>query len=252
MPEESKNHMQCGEFEALLSDVLDQQLTGAKLQGFQAHARACAVCGPLLTEAEAGKHWLKSLADVDPPAHLVHNILASTIGVETTRLGAAARGRHEPSFLDRVQDWASSLGGRVFATVARPRFAMSFGMAFFSITFAMSVAGVKLSDLKQVDLRPSALQRTYYTTTGKVVKYYENIRFVYEIESRVRELKRATTPAEPGPPKKKDENRKNNDTSGQPEKRQEQNYSRGENQPVLAFAPQDPTVVLGATYRRVV
>lgn len=251
MPEETKNGMRCGEFEALLSEALDRQLTGAKLEGFQAHARACAICGPLLTEAETGQRWLKSLVEVEPPAHLVHNVLAGTSGIETTRLGATVAARREPSLLDRLQDWASSLVIPVIATLRRPRLVMSFGMAFFSITFAMSVAGVKLGDLKQVDLRPSALKRTYYTTTGKVVKYYENIRFVYEVESRVRELKRATTPAEPGPQKKDDNRKNNNNTSGQPENRQEQNYSRGENQPVLAFAPEDPTVVLGVTYRRI-
>jgi hypothetical protein len=71
---------------------------------------------------------------------------------------------------------------------------------------------------------------------------------VYEIESRVRDLKRATTPAEPGP-KKKEENRRNNNTSGQPDQRKEQNYSRQENQPVLAFALEDP--ITGTTNRRV-
>ena len=115
----------------------------------------------------------------------------------------------------------------------------------------MSVAGVKPSDLKQVDLRPSALKRTYYTTTAKVVKYYENIRFVYEIESRVREFKRATTPAEPAPRREKEKNHKN-DTSGQPEQRQERNYSREENQPVLASSEDDPTVVTVTTCRRFV
>ena len=133
----------------------------------------------------------------------------------------------------------------------QPRFAMSFGMAFFSLSIAMSVAGVKPSDLKQVDLRPSALKRTYYTTTAKVVKYYENIRFVYEIESRVREFKRATTPAEPAPRREKEKNHKN-DTSGQPEQRQERNYSREENQPVLASSEDDPTVLTVTTYRRFV
>jgi len=128
---------------------------------------------------------------------------------------------------------------------------MSFGMAFFSLSIAMSVAGVKPSDLKQVDLRPSALKRTYYTTTAKVVKYYENIRFVYEIESRVREFKRVTTPAEPAPRREKEKNHKN-DTSGQPEQRQERNYSREENQPVLASSVDDPTVVTVTTYRRFV
>ena len=77
---------------------------------------------------------------------------------------------------------------------------------------------------------------------------YENIRLVYEIESRVREFKRANTPAEPAP-EPKDKERKNN-TSGQPEQKQERNYSQGENQPVLASLPNDPPVVTVTTYRR--
>jgi hypothetical protein len=71
------------------------------------------------------------------------------------------------------------------------------------------------------------------------------------MESKLREIKRATTPAEPAP--QKDQRRKdNNNTSGQPEQRQERNYSQGANQPVLASAPDDPPVVMGTANRRFV
>jgi hypothetical protein len=126
---------------------------------------------------------------------------------------------------------------------------MSFGMAFFSLSISLSLAGVKVSDVRHVDLRPSAIKRTYYETSGRVVKYYENIRFVYEIESRMRELKRVTAPAEPSP-KEQNKEQKNNNTSGEPEKRQERNYSQGENQPVLASLPSVPPVGTATTYRR--
>ncbi len=125
---------------------------------------------------------------------------------------------------------------------------MSFGMAFFSLSISLSLAGVKLTDLRHVDLRPSAVKRNYYETSGRVVKYYENIRFVYEIESRVREFKQATVPAEP-PPEPKTKPRKDN-TSEQPDKRQDRNYSQEDNQPVLALIPADPPVVTGNTDRR--
>jgi hypothetical protein len=121
-------------------------------------------------------------------------------------------------------------------------------MAFFSLSISLSLAGVRLSDLRHVDLRPSAIKRSYFETSGRVVKYYENIRFVYEIESRVRDFKRATTPTEP-PPEEKNKNRKDN-TSEQPEKRQDRNYSQGEDQPVLAAASTHSPVVTGTTDRR--
>jgi hypothetical protein len=248
MPGESKNGMQCAEFDALLSEALDQVLTGAKLEQFEAHTRVCQVCGPLFAEAKAGQGWLKSLEEVEPPVNLAHNILASTIGIDTARLHQASTAEVRASWMERARELADSFLAPVLGVVRQPRFAMSFGMAFFSLSIALSVGGVKVNDLKQVDLRPSALKRTYYTTSGRVVKYYENIRFVYEIESRVREFKKVATPAEPAP-EEKDKTRKN-DTSGQPEQRQERNYSQDVNQPQLASAPDDPTVVTVTTYRR--
>jgi len=244
MSGESKNGMQCAEFEALLSEAVEQMLSGSRLESFQAHAQACAVCGPLLAEAEEGHRWLKSLEEVDPPANLVHNILIATTGRESTR----AR-KEGISWKEAAAGWLRPIFVPVFAVARQPRFAMSFGMAFFSLSITLSMAGVKVTDLRHADLRPSALRRTYYESTGRIVKYYDNIRFVYEIESRLREFKRATTPAQPAPEKKEKE-RKNN-TSGQPEQKQERNYSQWENHPVLAAVPDQPPVVsVTTTYRR--
>ena len=59
MPDTTHNGMQCHEFDQLLIDAIDGILSGAALDRFQAHARVCKVCGPLLAEAEAGRNWLK-------------------------------------------------------------------------------------------------------------------------------------------------------------------------------------------------
>jgi len=248
MAGETKNGMHCAEFEALLGDAVDQTLTGPKMESFQAHAHACSVCGPLFADALAGQNWLKSLAPVEPPPELVNNILADTIGIDTSRLRST--GQLRASWSERLRESFGGFFAPVTNVVRQPRFAMSFGMAFFSLSVGLSAAGVKPTDLKHVDLRPSAMVRTYYSTSARVVKYYENIRFVYEIESRVREFKKATTPAEPGPSEK--DNKNKNNTSGLPEQRQERNYSRDENQPVLAYTPDDPTVVTVTTSRRLV
>ena len=52
-------------------------------------------------------------------------------------------------------------------------------------------------------------------------------------------------------PKEQNKQQKNNNTSGEPEQKQERNYSQGENQPVLAFIPNDPPVETVTTYRRI-
>ncbi|HXY02226.1 MAG TPA: hypothetical protein VEI49_01560, partial [Terriglobales bacterium] len=118
-----------------------------------------------------------------------------------------------------------------------------------SLSVSLSLAGVKLNDIRHVDLRPSAIRRTYYETSGRVAKYYENIRFVYEIESRVREFKRATTPAEPAPAKREN-NQRNDNTSGQPDQKEQRNYSQGDSQVILASLPDNPPVVNLAAHRR--
>jgi hypothetical protein len=266
MPDETKRGMECTEFEALLGDALEGegQMSPARKQSFDAHRRVCGVCGPLFAGVQAGRQWLQSLEEVEPPAYLVHNILAATTGVVSTRALAATPGGRTTPFGERLREGWDSLFAPVAAFVRQPRFVMSFGMIFFSFSLALNVAGVKPADVAKVDLRPAAMRHAYIDAQIKVVKFYDNIRFVYEIESKLRELKRANTPAEPGPPEPK-ENRKNN-TSGQPDQRQDRNYSQEYNQPVLAalrtgapipLALRDgvedaPPAVTGTTNRRFV
>jgi len=255
MPEHTNHGMQCNEFDLLLSDALDGVLSGAELDRFQAHTRGCQACGSLFAEAEAGRNWLKGLTEVEPPASLVANILASTTGVDTQRLRAEVRtAQPHVSWLDRVQASLSGYFEPIWATVRQPRFAMSFGMAFFALSVGLTVLGVKPADVRAISLRPSAIRHTYYNTQARVVRYYENIRLVYEVESRVRELKRNVAPAEPGPKKQKDNK---NDTTQQPEQKQERNYSQTDNHLILASAPLGPSVydvpvVSVTTYRRFV
>ena len=237
MPDQTKHGMECTEFEALLSHAIDRSIEGhglsaASQESFDAHRRVCPICGPMFAEVQAGRQWLQSLEEVEPPAYLVHNILAATSGVISKRsFAASADGRATP-FRERVREWWDSFFTPTTAFVRQPRFVMSFGMIFFSFSLALSAAGVKPKDVAKIDVRPSALRHAYNDAQIKVVKYYDNIRFVYEIESKLRELKRTSTPAEPAPQPQKD-NRKN-DTSGQPEQRQDRNYSQEYNQPVLA------------------
>ena len=244
MPGEKNNSMQCAEFDGLLSDAIEGTLPGGRLEQFQAHSRACASCGPLFAEADAGRRWLKSLEEVEPPVNLVHNILVATSGRESRLTNVEA----PQSWKDVAAGWLRPVFAPIVAMARQPRFAMSFGMVFFSMSITMSLAGVKFSDLRHVDLRPSAMRRTYYETSGKVVKYYENIRFVYEVESRVRELKRVAAPTQPEPDEK--DKKQKNDTSGQPDQKQERNYSQWEGQPVLACIPNQPPVAMVTTYRR--
>ncbi len=230
--------MNCAEFEALLAEALDGVLSTAVRERFEAHRAACAECGPLYADAARGLNWIKSLEEAEPPRNLVRNILIATSGRAKAREVAA-----EPkSAWSRMREWLPPSVFPVYAAMRQPRFAMSAAMAFFSVSLLLQVTGVKLTDLRRLDLRPSALQSSavhnYNETSSKVVKYYENIRLVYEIQTRMQELKDAAQPepqAQPAAPKK-DDKKNNNDTSGQPEREKQQQYSRESRALVLASA----------------
>src|SRR6202521_5558024 len=134
MPDLTSNGLPCHECDGLLTDALDGVLTGIQLDRFQAHARTCSACGPLFAEVEAGRNWLKDLTEVEPPVSLVTNILASTTGVDTQRLRVnVAAPQPRNNWVEKAQAWASGAMQPIWATVRQPRFAMSFGMAFFSL-----------------------------------------------------------------------------------------------------------------------
>jgi hypothetical protein len=216
MYEESKSGMQCHDFEALLSEAIDGTLAAGEMQRFEAHRSACPSCGPAFAEVKRGMQLLRSLSEVAPPPTFVHNVLAATVG----RVEEAQEVRAGESLWERLRSRLREGSGPVL----QPKFAMSFAMAFFSISLVLNLAGVKLGSLRHLDLSPNAIVRSAYEAQGRLAKYYQNIRFVYEIESRVQELKRATTPEESEAPAEKPKERK--DHSANPDQKKYQNYSR--------------------------
>ncbi len=71
---------------------------------------------------------------------------------------------------------------------------MTAAMAFFSIALTLNLTGVRLSSLRLADLRPTAIrsfmERRLTMASVPIVRYYDHLRFVYEVESRMRELRR--------------------------------------------------------------
>jgi Skp family chaperone for outer membrane proteins len=217
----SPKGLTCVEFDTLLSDALDGVLSAATQRNFDLHREQCPTCGPLFRETAAGMTWLESLEEVEPPVNLVHNILAAT----TLQPGTVAAQR---------QGWKQSLSGKLselaapFRAVARqPRLVMTAAMALFSVALSLNIAGIHLGDLKHVDLRPSAIKEQatmrYYETSSRVVKYYENIRLVYEVESKLQELKRSTGEDEP---EQRPADRKKTENEKKDRQREQNYYSR--------------------------
>jgi hypothetical protein len=79
---------------------------------------------------------------------------------------------------------------RMVHTVMQPRFAMTAAMAFFSLALTLNLAGVKLSSVRAADLKPANLRKSFWSANNQVVRYYDNLRVVYELESRVKEMQK--------------------------------------------------------------
>jgi FtsZ-binding cell division protein ZapB len=226
MNKDFKNGLECSEFEALLADALDDSLSGETREVFQAHGRSCKVCGPLLAEATEGMLLVRQLDELEAPKNLMHNILAVTSrkDLSAKQLAKAEKAGWQERLRESLR---SNLHGSL-SGVMHSRFATSFAMAFFSLSITLTLAGVKITDVKNIDWHPSALKKSVVLgvthVEAKVTSYYENLRVVYEVQARVREMKKSATPAQ-----NNNENRQQNrksvpGDSGRPQ--QYENYSR--------------------------
>jgi len=224
MNNEVKNGMECSEFEALLADALDNSMAAGARTAFDEHGRSCAVCGPLLVEVRQGMLMVQGLAELEPPKNLVHNILAATsmskAEAEATaqpgRAGWAARTRY-----GLRRSLKTSLSGAMHS-----RFGMSFAMAFFSLSITLTLAGVKVTDVKNMVAHPSMLRKNavlgFTHVEAKVASYYENLRLVYQVQAKVRELKKNTAPVTDTGGENRQQNRKSEPEDGRPK---DENYS---------------------------
>jgi hypothetical protein len=205
MNNEAKNGMACSEFEAQLADALDNALAADTRPAFDGHGRSCAVCGPMLAEALEGMLMVRGLAELEPPKNLVHNILAATNRKEATAEQVAEEAKL--GWMDRLRrSLKPQVGGLLHS-----RFAMSFAMAFFSLSITLTLAGVKITDVKNMVEHPSMLRKNavlgYTHVEAKVTSYYENLRLVYTMQAKVRELKKSAAPVE-DPGENRQQNRK--------------------------------------------
>ncbi len=217
----------CAECEAMLMDALDGSLTAKQQAAFDRHIATCAECSQMLADAQRGAAMLEVLKFYrpEPSAGLVERILAQTSGqasaaaapvksqdsgilaipgidgaaveihsIVPATVGSAAVPAYAPAggkvlpFRRRVE--ATFNLRAIGHTMMQPRLAMTAAMAFFSIALTLNLTGVHLNELRASDLAPSNLKRSFYHANASVVRYYDNLRVVYELESKLNEFRR--------------------------------------------------------------
>jgi hypothetical protein len=184
----------CGQWETLLTDALDGLLRPEDEAKFSSHMAACTACTALFEEARRGREWLEFLSpEPEIPEGLLDKILSATgpgqvagyglvAGDSTAALPIAPVWQQKPGFMGRIRRFAE------------PRLMMTAAMAFFSIALTLNLTGVRLSDVRLSDLRPTAVrmlvERQLTVASTPIIRYYDHLRLVYEVQSRMRELRR--------------------------------------------------------------
>jgi hypothetical protein len=216
----------------MLTDALDRTLSTEDQSIFDRHLAICPDCSRMFIDARLGADLLAKLhgSRPQPMEALLERILASTgpatdlpiaLKPQNTLLShsyvlAPASDLPAAAYIPgsyhkgRVLPFHKRLTGAIKPANLRhalmqPRLAMTAAMAFFSIALTLNLTGVRITDLRASDFTPSSLKRTFYDTNARVVRSIDNLRVVYELESRVRDLQRdndsstTPTPAEATP-----------------------------------------------------
>jgi hypothetical protein len=252
----------CGQWEILLADALDGQLKPSDEPVFAAHMAVCPACSALFEEARRGREWLEFLApEPEMPAGLLDKILSQTGPGHLEAFGMPVGGGNAlpvPAGFTPASTQAWQRPGLVghVRRFAEPRLLMTAAMAFFSISVTLAVTNVRLSSLRLAEQGPTSLpnsvrsfvERRLTMASTPIIRYYDHHidkRFVYEVESELRELRRGT-PNEGGVGGGSDRRRKPKDTSPG-ESRQNPVYKDGGSRvdPPLQAGNQAPALDLG-------
>ncbi len=167
--------MNCPDVEILLAEYVDGTLRGDAASALEAHLAGCAACAELARDGASAVTFMERAEVADAPPELVTRIL-----FELT--AGPSRAVIKPSLARR-------LFGRWLEPVLQPRFAM--GMAMTVLSFAMIGRFTNVRQLTPADLDPvkvwTAAEDRVVRWYGRGVKYYDSLRVVYEIQTRLKE-----------------------------------------------------------------
>jgi Putative zinc-finger len=169
--------MTCGDLEILLSDYMEGTLGSEQAGALEAHLADCPGCTELARDARLAISVIERTADVEPPPELLTRILNET-----------GSGRHGTLGRDRgFRSWL----GRVLAPVLQPRLVMGMALTILSFSMMARWAGISPRQLRPGDMDPkkiwASLDDRAIRAWARSVKFYEDIKFVYEIQSRLRD-----------------------------------------------------------------
>jgi hypothetical protein len=171
--------MNCTEFESILADYLDGTLDTPQRAAVDEHAAMCANCREFMADVGGAHRLLKNVPEIEPPPELITRIAFQ-----------APRGRvRHPS---ERRTLFGKLAARWLQPILQPRLVMGMAMTLLSFSMLERCTGVQVQHIQAADLSPvrvwDGLEDKVMRARDRVVKSYENLRVVYEIETRLKDL----------------------------------------------------------------
>jgi hypothetical protein len=161
------------ELENLTSDYLEGLLEPGLKREVEAHLSACPSCREMVGDTRRAMELCHSAPELEPAPWLVRKIMLATVG------------ERKPSLADRLAAF--------FRPAFQPRIAYGIAMAVFSFSIIINAAGVNLRHMSVEDLNPRTwffrANRAGHLYYARAEKFYYDLRVVYEIESRLRQLR---------------------------------------------------------------
>jgi len=161
------------ELENLASDYLEGLLDTVRKAEVEAHLTTCTACRELIADVRQTMELCRSAEELEPTPWLVSKILLATVG------------ERKPTLREQLAGF--------FRPALQPRVAYALAMTVFSFSIIVNAAGLNLRNLTLADLNP----HTWFTRANlaghrfyaRAEKFYYDLRVVYEIESRFRQVR---------------------------------------------------------------
>lgn len=167
--------VECHEIEQSLSEYLENSLEPSVVQSIRSHLDSCTACSLLLKEMQNALALCKSFPELEPPSGLVESILIQTSGKYQSL------------------SWTEYLWELVRPLYASPKFATGACLAVISFAIVMNAFGISLDRVEWADLTPrsvlDSLHRTVYLAYDSSLRRINDLKILYQIQSKIEELR---------------------------------------------------------------
>lgn len=173
----------CLEVESMATEYAEGLLGEAETRLIDEHLAECATCRAAMDDMRQALALCRKIDGTMVPAGLVQRILDQTTG------------KISPG--GRLRMW--------LRPVREPRVALSLAAALVFFTMFVRTTGMDVSQVRLADLSPghlyAALDRSAHLAYSRAVKYYQDLKVVYQIQTQLQAIREATAPPADTKPK---------------------------------------------------